>query len=117
LNQITFKGERELAIDTLKLFKEYLAIDNQIRQLSSSDKITEAIGLGIGTKPCESNWAFDRSEQKYTELMDLNKQEFEDNIKIGGQHLDNDEIIAPVVLSIIAILTLFGLRPRLMEYL
>jgi|GEM_PF-5797273 len=49
--------------------------------------------------------------------MDLNKQEFEDNIKIGGQHLDNDEIIAPVVLSIIAILTLFGLRPRLMEYL
>ena len=49
--------------------------------------------------------------------MDLNKQEFEDNIKLGAQHLDNYEILAAVALSSIAILTLFGLRPRLMEYL
>ena len=117
LNNITFKGERELAIDTLKLFKEYLAIDKQIRQLSSTGKIAEAIALCIGTKPGESNWAFDRYKNKHTELMDLNKQEFEDNIKLGAQHLDNYEIIAAVALSSIAILTLFGLRPRLMEYL
>ena len=117
MNNITFKGERELAIDTLKLFKEYLAIDKQIRQLSSSGKIAEAIALCIGTKPGESNWAFDRYKNKHTELMDLNKQEFEDNIKLGAQHLDNYEILAAVALSSIAILTLFGLRPRLMEYL
>ena len=117
LNNITFKGERELAIDTLKLFKDYLAIDKQIRQLSSTGKIAEAIALCIGTKPGESNWAFDRYKNKHTELMDLNKQEFEDNIKLGAQHLDNYEIIAAVALSSIAILTLFGLRPRLMEYL
>ncbi|WP_373544883.1 hypothetical protein [Chamaesiphon sp.] len=117
LNNITFKGERELAIDTLKLFKEYLATNKQIRQLSSSGKIAEAIALGIGTKPGESNWAFDRYKNKHTELMDLNKKEFEDNIKLGDQHLDNYEIIAAVALSSIAILTLFGLRPRLMEYL
>ena len=117
LNNITFKGERELAIDTLKLFKEYLAIDKQIRQLSSSGKIAEAIALCIGTKPGESNWAFDRYKNKHTELMNLNKKEFEDNIKLGAQHLDNYEIIAAVALSSIASLTLFGLRPRLVEYL
>ena len=117
LNNITFKGERELAIDTLKFFNDYLAIDKQIRQLSSTGKIAEAIALCIGTKPGESNWAFDRYKNKHTELMDLNKQEFEDNIKLGAQHLDNYEIIAAVALSSIAILTLFGLRPRLMEYL
>ena len=117
LNNITFKGERELAIDTLKLFKEYLEIDKQIRQLSSTGKIAEAIALCIGTKPGESNWAFERYKNKHTELMDLNKKEFEDNIKLGEQHLDNYEIIAAVALSSIAILTLFGLRPRLMEYL
>ena len=117
LNNITFKGERELAIDTLKLFKEYLAIDKQIRQLSSSGKIAEAIALCIGTKPGESNWAFDRYKNKHTELMNLNKKEFEDNIKLGAQHLDNYEIIAAVALASIASLTLFGLRRRLMEYL
>lgn len=117
LNNITFKGERELAIDTLKYFNDYLAIDKQIRQLSNSGKTAEAIALGIGTKPGESNWAFDRYKNKHTELMNLNKKEFEDNIKLGAQHLDNYEIIAAVALSSIAILTLFGLRPRLMEYL
>ena len=117
LNNITFKGERELAIDTLKLFKEYLAIDKQIRQLSNSGKTAGAIALCVGTKPGESNWAFDRYKNKHTELMDLNKKEFEDNIKIGGQHLDNYETIAAVALGSIAILTLFGVRPRLIEYL
>ena len=117
MNNITFKGERKLASDTLKFFNDYLAIDKQIRQLSSSGKIAEAIALCVGTKPGESNWGFDRYKNKHTELMDLNKKEFEDNIKIGEQHLDNYEIIAAVALSSIAILTLFGLRPRLIEYL
>ena len=117
LNNITFKGERELAIDTLKYFNDYLAIDKQIRQLSSSGKTAEAIALCIGTKPGESNWAFDRYKNKHTELMNLNKKEFEDNIKIGEQHLDNYETIAAVAIGSIALLTLFGVRPRLMEYL
>jgi hypothetical protein len=117
LNNITFKGERELAIDTLKYLNDYLAIDKQIRQLSSSGKIAEAIALCVGTKPGESNWAFDRYKNKQTELINLNKEEFEDNIKIGAQHLDNYETIAAVALSSIAILTLFGVRPRLIEYL
>jgi hypothetical protein len=117
LNNITFKGERELSIDTFKAFNDYLAIDKQIRQFASSGKIAEAIALGIGTKPGESDWAFDRYKNIHTQLMDLNKKEFEDNIKLGEEHLDNFEMIASVALGSIAILTLFGLRPRLREYL
>jgi hypothetical protein len=117
LNNITFTGERELAIQTFKAFNDYLAIDKQIRQLAGSGKIAEAIALCIGTKPNESNWAFDRYKDIHTKLMDLNKQEFEQNIKLGTERLDNFEIIAAVALGSVAILTLFGLRPRLMEYL
>lgn len=117
LNNITFKGERKLAVYTFKAFNDYLAIDKQIRKLASSGDFNKAIALCVGTKQGESNWAFERYKNIHTQLMDLNKKEFDDNIAIGNARLDNFEIIAAVALGSIAILTLFGLRPRLMEYL
>jgi hypothetical protein len=117
LNNITFAGEQELAIDTFKSFNEYLAIDKQIRQLYRSGKVAEAIALCVGTKQGESNWAFDRYRNFQTHLIDLNKKEFEQNIGIGNSRLAYFEIIAAIALISIAILTLMGLRPRLMEYL
>jgi hypothetical protein len=117
LNNITFKGERELAIQTLRSFNDYLTIDKQIRQLASNGKIAEAIALCVGTQKSELNWTFDRYKDIHTQLMDLNKKEFDDNIEIGNARLANFELIASVAIGIVAILTLFGLRPRLMEYL
>ncbi|WP_310425783.1 hypothetical protein [Chamaesiphon sp. VAR_48_metabat_135_sub] len=117
LNNITFTGEKELAIDTFKSFNEYIAIDKQIRQLYRSGKIAEAIALCVGTKQGESNWAFDRYRNFQTRLIDLNKKEFDQNIEIGNSRLTYFEVIATIALISIAILTLMGLRPRLMEYL
>jgi uncharacterized membrane protein YqjE len=117
LNNITFAGEADLALATFNSFNAYLAIDKQIRQLDRSGKVAEAIALCVGTKQGESNWAFDRYKGIHTKLMDLNKKEFENNIKLGEEQLDNFEVIASAALASIAILTLFGVRPRLMEYL
>ena len=117
LNNITFPRESALATATLKSFGDYLAIDKQIRQLYQSGKIAEAIALCVGTKQGQSNFAFDRYKDLHTELMELNKVEFEKNIEIGNNRLDNFEVIATVALGSVAILTLFGVRPRLAEYL
>lgn len=117
LNNLTFTGEEHLAIETFKSFNDYLKIDAQIRQLASSGKIPEAIALCVGVKQGESNWAFDRYKNIHTQLMDLNKKEFDQNIELGNDRLANFEIIAAVALGSVAILTLFGLRPRLAEYL
>ncbi|WP_309735800.1 hypothetical protein [Chamaesiphon sp. OTE_75_metabat_556] len=117
LNNITFTGERELAIETFKSFNEYLKIDTQIRQLASSGKLAEAIALCIGVREGESNWAFDRYKSIHTQLMDLNKKEFDQNVELGNARLANFEVIAATALGSVAILTLFGLRPRLAEYL
>jgi hypothetical protein len=117
LNNITFGGEQKLAVDTLQSFNDYLKIDKQIRQLYRSGKVAEAIALCVGTKQGESNWAFDRYKNLHTELMNLNKKEFDKNIELGNNRVDNFEIIATVAFGSVAILTLFGVRPRLMEYL
>ena len=117
LNNLTFVGERELAIDTLKKFTNYLEIDKQIRQLYSSGKIAEAIALCVGNNPGESNWAFDEYKNAQTRLNALNEKQFYLNIRIGRDRLEYFEIIAATALGSIAILTLLGLRPRLVEYL
>ena len=117
LNNLTFVGERELAIDTLKKFTNYLAIDKQIRQLYNSGKVAEAVALCIGTNKGESNWAFDEYKDAQTRLNALNEKQFYLNIRIGRDRLEYFEIIAATALGGIAILTLLGLRPRLVEYL
>ena len=117
LNNITFVGEKAAAIDTLKAWNDYLKIDKQIRQLATSGKINEAIALCVGTKQGESNWAFERYKDLHTNLMEVNKKEFDKNIELGNDRVANFEIIAAVALSSIAILTLVGVRPRLLEYL
>jgi CHASE3 domain sensor protein len=117
LNNITFTGERKLALETLSAFNDYLKIDKQIRQLYRSGKVAEAIALCVGTKPGESNWAFDRYKSIQNELIELNKKEFEKNIELGTNRVENFEVYTTIALGSIAILTLFGVRPRLLEYL
>lgn len=117
LNNITFPGEKELAVNTLIALNDYLIVDKQIRELYRSGKVAEAIALCIGTQKGQSNWAFDRYRSAQTQLIDLNKKEFDRHIEMGENGLKNFEIIATGALGSVAILTLFGLRPRLMEYL
>ena len=117
LNNITFAGEKEAAIETFVKFNDYLAIDKTIRQLYRSGKVAEAIALCIGNKPGQSNFAFDAYKDAQTRLIALNEKEFYRNIKIGNDRLANFEIIAVAALITVSILTLLGLRPRLMEYL
>jgi hypothetical protein len=117
LNNITFTGEKELAIETFKAFNDYLKIDTQIRQLATSGKLPEAIALSLGTKTSKSDGIFDRYKKIHTQLMQLNEKEFERNIELGNDRLANFEFIASVALGSVAILTLVGLRPRLAEYL
>lgn len=117
LNNITFAGEKEVAIETFKSFNEYLKIDTQIRQLASSGKLAEAIALCISTKTSKSDGVFDIYKKTHTQLMQLNEKEFNRNIELGNDRLANFEVIAATALGSVAILTLFGLRPRLAEYL
>jgi uncharacterized membrane protein YqjE len=117
LNNITFDGEKTAAIQTLNAFNNYLKIDKQIRSLTQNGRIAEAIDLCLGYKEGQSNLAFDRYKKIHTDLMNLNNQEFDKNIALGEKHLNNFEVIAAVALGSLALLTLLGLRPRLLEYL
>ncbi|MBD2606233.1 hypothetical protein H6G81_17280 [Scytonema hofmannii FACHB-248] len=117
LKNITFAGEREATVKNLTNLGIYVAIDKQIRQLERSGKHTEAIALCLGNQPGQSNWAFDEFRLKANQKsFDINQAAFDKAIKQGFKEVDGFEYITPVALSAIALLTLFGLLPRLKEY-
>jgi hypothetical protein len=117
LKNITFAGEREATVKNLSTLGAYVDIDKQIRQLERSGKHTEAIALCLGNQPGQSNWAFDEFTLKANQKsFDINQAAFDKAIKQAFKEVDGFEYITPVALSAIALLTLFGLLPRLKEY-
>ena len=116
LNNITFNGEQEAAISTLSNFGIYLAIDKQIRQLEQSGKHQAAIALCTGNNKGDSNRALKQFDASLDQTLKINQQAFDEAVEQGFKDLDGFEIITPVSLVVIALLTLFGLLPRLKEY-
>lgn len=116
VKNLTFAGEREATVKNLITLGTYVAIDKQIRQLERSGKHTEAIALCLGNNKGQSNWAFDELKKANQKSFDINQAAFDKAIKQGFKEVDGFEYITPVTLSAIALLTLFGLLPRLKEY-
>lgn len=113
---ITFSGEREAAVATLKTFGIYFNIDKQIRQLEQSNRHADAIALCVGTSPGQSNWAFNQFLQANNKAFDINQAAFDTTVAQGFKDIDSFEISTPVMAALVALLTLFGLRSRLKEY-
>jgi len=116
LNNITFPGEREAAVDTLTTFGQYFTIDQTIRQLQQSGKHAEAIALCVGNNQGQSNWAFAQFLKANQDTIDINQAAFDEAVKQGFKDVDGFEVTTPVVAVAIALLTLFGLLPRIKEY-
>lgn len=116
LNNMTFEGEKNAAVATLNTFDTYFKLDKQIRQLQQSGKRAEAITLCTGYNQGQSNWAFEQFKAAHQKFLDVNQEQFDVAIAKGFKDVENFEIIATVAASGIALLTLFGLLPRLKEY-
>jgi hypothetical protein len=116
LNNITFAGEREIAVLTLSRFAEYLAVDKQIRQLERTGQHKEAITLCLGHQQGQSNWAFDRFDKALGGTLEINQKAFEEAVGNGLTALEGLEIKLAVAAAVIAVLVFLGLASRIREY-
>ena len=116
LNNITFAGEREAAIDTLLRFEEYLGLDTEIRRLETGGKHREAIEFCIGTLEGQSNWAFDRFDKALGATLDINQAAFDAAVHKSLASVDGLEIKVSVLAVAIAALIFLGLGARIREY-
>jgi hypothetical protein len=116
LNNITFRGEREAAVDTVDKWLRYVEIDKTIRKLESENRHQAAVALCLGTKPGESNWAFDRFDEALQKTVRINRDALDQAQQSGYAVLDWAMSLSPVAAVTIAVLAFLGLRPRLKEY-
>ncbi|MGA2597697.1 MAG: hypothetical protein ABSH09_12000, partial [Bryobacteraceae bacterium] len=116
LNNITFTGERDAAVDTLLRFEDYLAVDKQIRQLERGGKHQQAIELCMGTQAGQSDWVFERFDKALGATLNINQSAFDAAVGKGFSALDRLEIKASGLAAAIAVLMFLGLAARISEY-
>jgi len=117
LNNITFPGEKEAALKMLSTFGKYVEINQKIRLLERSGKHSAAIALCIGQSPEESIGAFNLFRKANDATFNINDDAFKASINQGYRNMGGFEVKASIALGAIALLTLFGLTPRMKEYL
>lgn len=116
LNNITFAGEREAAVEALRTWGQYVTIDGQIRALEQAGRHEEAVALCLGLQPGQSNWAFAQFDAALGKVLQIN----EDNLAQATQHAFDDligaEIVSMLGALVVAALVWLGLRSRIAEY-
>jgi len=115
LNNITFPGERDAALQAATYWARYLAIDPQIRNLDLSGDHAGAVALDIGTEQNQSDWAFNNFDQAMIKLIDINSKAFDASIQQAFADVGIAPLL-PILSLVIAALVWFGLQPRIGEY-
>ena len=116
LNNLTYPGEREAALDLLRTFVAYVEIDRKIRDLERAGRHTEAFALCVGTGPGQSDWAFARFDSALLKVLDINERAFTGQVERAFAHLAWVQWALGFVALAIAALCWLGLQPRIREY-
>jgi hypothetical protein len=116
LKNLTFPGERDAAIETLRTFGEYLKADDTIRKLERSGHHQEAIAFCTGTQRGESNWSFAQFDNALGETLDINQKAFDKAVASGFAALAHFDVEMSICTVMIGVLILLGLMQRIREY-
>jgi len=116
LNNITFNGERDAAVQSLANWEDYLDVDAKLRELQHQGQTRQAIELCLGNAQGQSNWAFDRFDRALLATLDINQTAFDASVTKGLSAVGALEIKAIAVAIVIALLCFAGMAPRIREY-
>lgn len=131
LNNITFTGEREAAIDSVLKYEEYLFVAAEIRTIEAESRGLEAKGLhaeasikhddaiakDVGNqRDDQCDYAFHQFDLSLGRTLDINQAEYDRFIQSGGDAIARLDWIAGIAALLIAILIFFGFAPRIREY-
>jgi hypothetical protein len=116
LANITFTGEGEAALGTLRAWGDYVAIDGRIRDLERNGDHAGAVALDVGTREGQSNWAFDRFDKALGDTLAINQREFEAATARAFAALRPFLLVTALAAILVAVGVLAGVKPRLDEY-
>ncbi len=116
LRNITFVGEHDAAVDTLRGWGKYMATDAQIRTLETTGHHAEAVTLCTGSGPDQSDGAFKTFDDALGRTLGINQTQFDLTVASAFSGLRSLPYVSAAALLLILILTWLGIAPRLREY-
>ncbi|MFZ6861365.1 hypothetical protein ACO0K7_01885 [Undibacterium sp. Ji67W] len=116
LANVTFPGEHQAAVDTLKAWVDYVYIDKEIRQLENSGKHEQAVALCVGKLEHQSDWAFDRFNAALSKTLMINQIQFDDGIARAKSSIKYLAYLLALLLFAPVLGTVFGIQKRLVEF-
>ncbi|MDR3635421.1 MAG: hypothetical protein P4L84_16570 [Isosphaeraceae bacterium] len=116
LRNITFVGEREAAVDTLRGFAQFVATDSRAAERAGTGKPADAVSLALSDKPGGAVRAFRTFDAALGRTLEINHREFRRAVDRSFARLTPFGVATPVVALGVALLASAGMRLRLKEY-
>ncbi len=116
LRNITFTGEQDAAVDTLRDWGSYMALDAQIRTLETTGHHADAVTLCTGLAPGQSDYAFAQFDTALGKTLGINQAQFDLTVARAFSGLRPLSFVSAAATFLIVVLTWLGIAPRLREY-
>jgi hypothetical protein len=116
LAHVSYPGEGAALHAALQTFANYVGIDQQVRQLLAAGNVQEAQALVLGFNPGQAALAFTQFDSAMWNAIDINQFQFDQQITNAFGSLTPAPYILGIALLMIVVATVFGMKPRLDEY-
>ena len=116
LQNITYEGEKDAAINALSEFGNYQTADAQIRALLAMGQGDQARALATGTGTDQAHRASERLDAALVRVININQDNFDKAVTRSFADVAPLQWEAPAAAFVIGLLAFFGLQPRLREY-
>jgi CHASE3 domain sensor protein len=112
VKNVTFEGEGDALIESLRAWQNYVNVDDKIRQKERAGDHQGAINICLG----ESDAAYETFKKKLQKVQEINEAAMKNSLEESDRALAFFEVQAAIALLVVAILTQYGLKPRIKEY-
>ncbi len=116
LSHVTYHGEGVAVRAAIQTFANYIAIDQQVRQLLAVGNVQQAQALVLGFNPGQAALAFTQFDSAMWNAIDINQFQFDQQIDNAFNSLGPVPYVLGCALLAIAGATIIGMKPRLDEY-
>jgi tetratricopeptide (TPR) repeat protein len=112
VSNVTFEGEGPALVESLRAWQNYVDVDDKIRQKERAGDHQGAINICLG----ESDVAYEKFKKALEKVQKINEDEMKNSLEKSDRALAYFEVQAAIALLLVAILTQYGLKPRIKEY-
>jgi hypothetical protein len=116
LSHITYSGEGDAVRAAIQTFANYIAVDNQVRQLLAAGNFQQAEALILGFNPGQAALAFTQFDSAMWNAIDINQFQFDQQINNAFGSLGPVPYVLSISLLVIIVATVIGMKRRLDEY-